>query len=157
LEWILRKKRDSVILDIGCIKNSYCSDMTRTIFYKQASKEMECIYHIVLEANQKAIEKIQPGVSCREIDLTARKIISAAGYGEYFIHRTGHFIGLEDHEYGDISSENSVLLEPGMIFSIEPGIYLPGKFGVRIEDLVVVTKNGCEILNTYTKDLTVIS
>lgn len=147
---------DAVMFDIGCIKDSYCSDMTRTFFYKQASKDMENIYHIVLEANQKAIEKVKPGVSCREIDLAARELISAAGYGEYFIHRTGHFIGLEDHEYGDISSENSDLLKPGMIFSVEPGIYLPGRFGVRIEDLVVVTTDGCKVLNTYSKDLQVI-
>ena len=150
------KPGDAVILDIGCVKDNYCSDMTRTVFYKSVSDEMKTIYNTVLEANLKAISKVKPGVSFAEVDAAARDHITAAGYGEYFIHRTGHSIGLEVHDFGDVSSANHDLLQPGMIFSIEPGIYIPGKGGVRIEDLVVVTAEGCRVLNQYPKDLRII-
>lgn len=150
------KEGDSVILDIGCIKNSYCSDMTRTVFYKSASDEQKKVYNIVLEANKKAIEAVKPGVRFCDVDKAAREYIESMGYGEYFTHRTGHNIGIEVHEFGDVSATNENLLSEGMIFSIEPGIYLTDKFGVRIEDLVVVTKDGCEVLNNYTKDLIIV-
>ncbi|HMM20736.1 MAG TPA: Xaa-Pro peptidase family protein [Selenomonadales bacterium] len=150
------KPGDAVILDIGCVKDNYCSDMTRTVFYKSVSDEMKTIYNTVLEANLKAIRKVKPGVSFAEVDAAARDHITAAGYGQYFVHRTGHSIGLECHDFGDVSSANHDLLQPGMIFSIEPGIYLPGKGGVRIEDLVVVTADGCRVLNQYPKDLRII-
>lgn len=97
-----------------------------------------------------------PGVTFAEIDLTARRIIEDAGYGSYFTHRLGHQIGLEDHEPGDVSSTHDEPVRPGQCFSIEPGIYLPGEMGVRIEDLVIVTENGCEVMNAYPKQLTVI-
>ena len=106
---------------------------------------------LVREANQKAEALIRPGVPLCEIDRAARDHIAAAGYGEYFTHRLGHFIGQRDHEQGDVSSANTALAQPGMIFSIEPGVYLPGKFGVRIEDLVLVTETGCEVLNQVDK------
>ena len=99
---------------------------------------------------------IKPGVKLCDIDKAARDVISEAGYGENFNHRLGHFIGRNVHEYGDVSAAFDMEVEPGMIFSIEPGIYLQGDFGVRIEDLVLVTEDGCEILNSYTKDLLVI-
>lgn len=150
------KEGDCVVIDIGCKKNSYCSDMTRTVFYKYASAEARKVYNTVLEANKKAINSIKPGVRFCDIDAAARNYIEVSGYGKYFIHRTGHSIGLETHEFGDVSAANTLQVKPGMIFSIEPGIYLPGKLGVRIEDLVLVTEQGCEVLTTYNKELTII-
>ena len=108
------------------------------------------------KANESAEEKIRPGIPIKELDLTARGIISEQGYGEYFNHRLGHFIGLSEHEFGDVSSVNEWLTQPGMIFSIEPGIYLAGDTGVRIEDLVLVTEDGVERLNVYPKQLQII-
>ncbi|SNS73401.1 Xaa-Pro dipeptidase [Anaerovirgula multivorans] len=147
---------DSIILDIGCVKNSYCSDMTRTVFYKSASERFKEIFNIVLEANKRAIEMIKPGVRFCDIDFAARNYIDSKGYGEYFTHRTGHSIGIEVHDFGDVSSVNTDTVQPGMIFSIEPGIYLPGAVGVRIEDLVLVTESGCEVLNKADKDFIII-
>lgn len=150
------KDGDCIVIDIGFIKNNYCSDMTRTIFYKHASDFDRKIYNIVLQANLLAIEKVKPGTKFSEIDLAARNFIKENGYGENFIHTTGHSIGLQCHEFGTITFRNHDRIEPGMIFSIEPGIYLKNKIGVRIEDLILVTNNGYEILNRYPKDLKVI-
>ncbi|GAA0121783.1 MAG: aminopeptidase P family protein [Clostridium argentinense] len=150
------KEGDSIIIDIGCLKNSYCSDMTRTVFYKSVSDKAKEVYNVVLEANKKAIETVKPGVRFCDIDAAARNHIERAGYGKYFTHRTGHSIGIEVHDFGDVSSVNTNKVKSGMIFSIEPGIYLPGEFGVRIEDLVLVTEDGCEVLNKYDKELKVI-
>lgn len=147
----------SVIMDIGCKKNDYCADMTRTVFYKYVPDAGEKIYDVVFEANKRAIDKIKPGVRFCDIDAAARNHIEAAGYGKYFTHRTGHSIGLEVHEFGDVSSVNTAQVQPGMTFSIEPGIYLPGQVGVRIEDLVLVTEEGCEVLNNFAKKLTIVS
>ena len=99
----------------------------------------------------KAEALIRPGVALKDLDKAARDHIAAAGYGEYFTHRLGHFIGQTEHEKGDVSATNTTLAKPGMIFSIEPGVYLPGEFGVRVEDLVLVTEDGCEILNHVDK------
>lgn len=150
------KEGDSIIIDIGCRKNSYCSDMTRTVFYKCISEKSKEVYNTVLEANRRGIDKVKAGVRFCDIDAAARNVIENKGYGKYFTHRTGHSIGIEDHETGDVSSVNTDVVEEGMIFSIEPGIYLPGDVGVRIEDLVIVTKDGCEVLNKYDKELTII-
>jgi Xaa-Pro dipeptidase len=150
------KSGDSIIIDIGGITNRYCSDMTRTIFYNDVSDEQKRVYNLVLEANLKAIESVIPGTRFCDIDRAARNIIEKGGYGKYFTHRTGHNIGIEVHEFPDVSAVNKMIVQKGMIFSIEPGIYLPGNFGVRIEDLVVVTDNGCEILSNYSKDLEVL-
>ena len=150
------KAGDSVVIDIGCVKDSYHSDMTRTVFYKEAPEESRKVFEIVLEANKKAIEMVKPGVRFCDIDAAARDHIEAAGYGEYFIHRTGHSIGIEGHEYGDVSSANTDVLKPGMIFSVEPGIYIPGKVGVRVEDLILVTEDGYENLNKHNKELTIV-
>ena len=147
---------DSIILDIGGRKDFYCSDMTRTVFYKSCNEEYKKVYNIVLEANLKAIETIKPGVTFAEIDRAARKVIEKEGYGDYITHRTGHNIGIEVHEYPDVSSINEMVVKPGMIFSVEPGIYLTNKFGVRIEDLVLVTKDACEILNKYSKEIQIV-
>lgn len=150
------KAGDSIIIDIGCLKDSYCSDMTRTVFYKNASEKAKKVHQIVREANEKAIALVKPGVKFSEIDRAARSHIEEAGYGEYFTHRTGHSIGIDVHDFGNVSSANHDEVKEGMIFSVEPGIYLPGEFGVRIEDLVMVTKDGHEVLNKYDKGIIVI-
>lgn len=145
------KAGDCVLLDMGCVKDRYCSDMTRTFFCRKADPKYTAIHDLVREANEKAESLIRPGVKLCEIDAAARDLIRAAGYGEYFTHRLGHFIGQTDHEQGDVSSVSSLTAQPGMIFSIEPGVYLPGRFGVRVEDLVLVTQTGCEVLNHVDK------
>lgn len=149
----LGKYGDAVVLDVGCILNGYCSDMTRTVFLGKASDEARKIYEIVKEANRRGIEAVRPGATFSDVDKAARDYIEAAGYGDAFTHRTGHCIGIEVHEFGDVSSANHEILKPGMIFSVEPGIYVPGVAGVRIEDLVLVTEDGYEVLNHFTKDL----
>ena len=151
------KEGDCIVIDIGFIKDNYCSDMTRTVFYKYVSDFDKKIYDIVLEANLRAIDKVKSNTSFSQIDLAARDYIKENGYGECFTHRTGHSIGLECHEFGAVSLDNHDLLKPGMIFSIEPGIYIKNKLGIRIEDLVLVTETGCEILNSYPKTLKIIS
>ncbi len=147
------KSGDSIILDIGCMKDQYASDMTRTIFYKEVSQKGEEVYQTVLKANEEAIKLIRPGISFQEIDQAARKVIENQGYGPYFTHRTGHNIGIDVHEKPDVSSSSLGILKEGMIFSIEPGIYLEGELGVRIEDLILVTKDGAFNLNAYDKSL----
>lgn len=147
---------DTVVLDIGGRTDFYCSDITRTVFYGEPCEEAKKIYNIVLEANRRAIELIRPGVRFCDIDNAARDYIEKSGYGEYFTHRTGHCIGIEDHEYPSVSGNNTMLIEPGMAFSVEPGIYIPGKYGVRIEDIIIVTKDGKEVLNNAPKELRVI-
>lgn len=144
------KPNETIIIDMGCIKNGYCSDMTRTFYLgKNAMKE---VYDLVHKANLAAIANVKPGIKFKEIDEAARSVIREGGYGDYFIHRTGHGIGQDVHEPYDVSSINEKVVEAGMCFSIEPGIYLEGLGGVRIEDLVLVTPEGCEVLNAYPKD-----
>lgn len=144
-------KDEYVLFDLGVIYNHYCSDMTRTVKFGTPSEEAQTIYNIVLEAETNAIEAIKAGVPLQDIDKIARDIISDAGYGDYFPHRLGHGLGLEEHEYQDVSSTNSNLLEAGMVITIEPGIYVPNVAGVRIEDDILVTENGYEILTNYDK------
>lgn len=148
---------DCVLLDVGCVYQGYCSDMTRTFYYgKMPSPRIQKIYRLVQQANEKAEAMERPGMKRSDIDGIARSLIAEGGYGEAFNHRLGHFIGRQDHEAGDISAADSALLEPGNVHSIEPGIYLAGDTGVRIEDLVVVTREGVEVLNAFPKDLTVL-
>ena len=147
---------DSVILDIFAPVRHYWCDMTRTVFYKSATDEQKKVYEVVKAANLAGIRAVRPGVPLCEIDRAARRVIEDAGYGQYFTHRLGHGIGLDVHEPPDCSGVSSAVAEPGMCFSIEPGIYIPGKWGVRIEDLVVVTEDGVEVLNAYPKDLQII-
>lgn len=147
---------DSIILDIGCRKDHYCADMTRTVFFGEAGHKAREVYEAVLEANNRAIEMVKPGMKFSDIDRAAREVIEEKGYGPYFTHRTGHSIGIEVHETGDVSSANDDILKPGMIFSVEPGIYLEGELGVRIEDLILVTEDGYENLNRYPKDLYIV-
>lgn len=143
-----------VIIDIGCIYEGYCSDMTRTLFF--AENTLNDVYPTVLKANLAAIACVKPGVLLNEVDEAARSVIRKAGYARNFIHRTGHGIGQDVHEPYDVSATSEIVCEAGMIFSIEPGIYIPNVGGVRIEDLVLVTQDGCEVLNHYPKDLQVI-
>ena len=151
------KHGDCVILDIGGFYKNYASDMTRTVFIGSVSERQKEIYNIVLEANLRGIAAAKPGAKMKDVDLAARNYIEEKGYGKFFTHRTGHSIGLEDHEVGDVSSVNEEIIEVGQCFSVEPGIYLPDEgIGVRIEDLVLVTEDGCKVLNEYTKDIIVV-
>lgn len=150
------KEGNCVLLDVGCRKDGYCADMTRTFFFRTVTEAHRKVYDIVRKANETAESIIRPGVKFCEIDKAARSVIEEAGFGESFTHRLGHSIGIEVHEFGDVSSANTEEVRPGMTFSIEPGIYLQGDVGVRIEDLVLVTETGCEVLNSYTKELKVI-
>ena len=150
------KPGDCVLFDVGCIKDGYCSDMTRTFYFKEVSNHCREIYHIVRRANEAAEALIKPGVRLCDIDAAARDLITKEGYGPQFNHRLGHFIGLKEHEYGDVSSGFDWPVQPGMIFSIEPGIYLTGDTGVRIEDLVLVTGSGVQVLNRYPHELEII-
>lgn len=144
---------DAVVIDMGGIKNHYCSDITRTFFIGQATPEKEKVYHVVRQAQEAAVEAVKPGVPMKDIDQIARAIITEAGYGDYFTHRTGHGLGIDIHEEPYLAATNDQPLEEGMVVSIEPGIYLPGKFGVRIEDIVVVTKDGAERLNNFPRHI----
>ena len=146
------KRGDVVLFDIGGRRCNYCSDMTRTFFWGEPEEETARIYDIVRRANEAAESLIAPGVRMCDLDRAARDVIEDAGYGQYFTHRLGHSIGLQDHEPGDVSLANEQVVEPGMTFSIEPGIYLPGRTGVRIEDLALVTESDVEILNAYSHD-----
>jgi len=130
--------------------------MTRTFFCETADPDYAAIHDLVRSANEKAESLIRPGVRFCDLDKAARDVISEAGYGEYFTHRLGHSIGMQAHEAGDVSQGNSAKVQEGMTFSIEPGVYLPGKFGVRVEDLVLVTADGCEVLNHADKHWKVI-
>lgn len=148
---------DPVIVDIGGpYPSGYFSDCTRTYFIGEPHAQARKVYETVLHAQRSAVAAVKPGVSAESIDAVARDIITAAGYGDAFITRTGHGIGLEVHEAPYIVRGNSLPLEPGMAFSIEPGIYLPGKFGVRIEDIVVVTADGAQLCNQCPTDITVL-
>ncbi|MCL6450713.1 MAG: Xaa-Pro peptidase family protein [Acetobacteraceae bacterium] len=138
---------DAVVLDFGCRVEGYCSDITRTLCVKQPEPELERVHRIVEEAQRLALSTVAPGRRAGEVDAAARRHIEERGYGAAFIHRTGHGIGLSGHEAPYIAPGDDTILEPGMVFSIEPGIYLPGRFGVRLEDIVVVTASGAERLN----------
>lgn len=150
------RRGDSIILDVGLLHGHYCSDMTRTAFLGSATDEQKRAYDVCRRANEAGRAAVRPGVPLREFDRAARRVIEDAGYGPYFIHRTGHGIGLEVHEPPDNSATSEVIARPGMCFSVEPGIYLPGSFGVRVEDLVCVTEDGCETLNALERDLLIL-
>lgn len=150
------KPGDSVTFDIFAPVGRYWCDMTRTVFFGSVTEKQREVYELVRRANEAAEAKARPGVLLSELDATARGIISEGGYGKYFTHRLGHGCGLECHEPPDVSAATDIPLEAGMVFSVEPGIYLPGEFGVRIEDLVLITETGCEVLNSFPKELTVL-
>jgi Xaa-Pro aminopeptidase len=148
---------DMVVLDFGGIQDGYGSDTTRTVHVGGPSNEEREVFEVVRQAQQAAFEAVRPGIACQEIDRVARKVITDAGYGEYFIHRTGHGIGISTHEPPYMVEGETQPLVPGMCFSIEPGIYLPGRFGVRIEDIVTVTEDGGRRLNNASHEMYVVS
>jgi len=145
-----------VVCDFGVILGGYCSDQTRTVWVGNASKEARPAYDAVREAQQSAIAAVRPGVSVGDIDAAARKVLRKAGLGRYFTHSTGHGVGLEIHEAPRVAAGQEQVLKPGMVITIEPGVYFPGKWGVRIEDMVAVTADGCEVLTPTSKDFLVV-
>jgi Xaa-Pro aminopeptidase len=145
-----------VIVDSGCTVDGYASDCTRTFATGDLPDELRRIYDVCLEAQLRALDEIRPGMSGREADARARGVIEAAGYGERFGHGLGHGLGLKVHEAPALRPESDEMLQPGQVFSIEPGIYLPGTAGVRIEDLVVLRDDGVERLTTGPKELVVV-
>lgn len=150
------KTGDFVTFDVGALYDGYHSDMTRTYAVGEVSDEQREVYDTVLKAQLTALAKVKAGVKAYDIDRTARSVITRAGYGDYFRHSTGHGVGLDIHEQPFVSSRGETLLSEGMVITVEPGIYLPGKFGVRIEDMVVVTKDGCDNMATLPKELIIL-
>jgi Xaa-Pro aminopeptidase len=142
-----------VVCDFGVILAGYCSDMTRTVHLGAAEAEQRAGYEAVREAQQAALDAVKPGATVAEVDGAARKLLYNRKFGKYFTHSTGHGLGLEIHEAPRIAATEKQVLQPGMVVTIEPGVYLPGRWGVRIEDTVVVTGTGCEILTPCPKDL----
>jgi Xaa-Pro aminopeptidase len=147
---------DCVIIDYGAVFDGYHSDETCTFMVGRVSERQREVYRFVLEAHDRAINAIKAGVSCGEIDRVARSHLDEAGLGDFFSHGTGHGVGLEVHEAPRLAVGREETLEAGMVVTVEPGVYLPGRWGMRIEDMVLVTENGCEILTRTSKDLTVI-
>ena len=144
---------EPVLFDLGSRVDGYCSDITRMAFLGTPSARYREVHGIVNDAVAAALEAIRPGIAVSAVDVAARRTIERAGYGERFVHRTGHGIGLSGHEPPSISHTNQLTLEEGMAFSVEPGVYLPGEFGVRLEEIVVVTRTGCEVLSRLPRDV----
>ncbi len=147
------RKKDIIVIDLGPKYEGYCSDITRTIFLGEISKKAKKVYEAVSEAQDRALLAVKPGIKACELDGVARKVISEYGFEKFFIHGTGHGIGLDIHEEPYITKESDMGIEKDMALTIEPGIYLPGKFGIRIEDSLLVTEDGHDILTAYPKDL----
>jgi Xaa-Pro aminopeptidase len=147
---------DMVVLDFGGFVDGYGSDTTRTVSVGEPTEEHQRVHDVVRAAQQIGVEAVRPGVACQDVDRAVREHIVAAGFGDYFTHRTGHGIGVETHEQPYIVEGSTQPLEPGMCFSIEPGIYFPGRFGVRIEDIVAVTADGARRLNESPRELQVV-
>jgi Xaa-Pro aminopeptidase len=144
-------RKGFVTLDFGVILKGYCSDMTRTVHVGGAHREEHAAYEAVLEAQEAAINAVKPGATCGDVDKAARDVLKKAGFGKFFTHSTGHGVGLEIHELPRVAAGQQTRLEPGMVITIEPGVYLPGKFGIRIEDMVAITNTGHQILTPVTK------
>ncbi|MCD7036118.1 Xaa-Pro peptidase family protein [Metabacillus sp. GX 13764] len=150
------KKGDLVLFDLGVVLDGYCSDITRTVAFQSADEKQKEIYQTCLEANLAALEASKPGTRIGDLDLAARKVIEDAGYGENFPHRLGHGLGISVHEYPSMAYTNNGVLKEGMVYTVEPGIYVPEIGGVRIEDDVLVTKDGCRTLTKFPKELQII-
>ncbi|HEX3820770.1 MAG TPA: Xaa-Pro peptidase family protein [Candidatus Sulfotelmatobacter sp.] len=142
-----------VVCDFGVILSGYCSDQTRTVWVGKVSNEARHAYEAVRHAQQAGIEAVRPGATTGEVDAAARVVLRKAGLGKYFTHSTGHGVGLEIHEIPRVAKGQEEVLQPGMVITIEPGVYFPGKWGVRIEDMVAVTSSGCEVLTPTSKAL----
>jgi Xaa-Pro aminopeptidase len=150
------REGDLIILDLGAVYEGYHADLTRTVAVGCADGKQREVYDIVLCAQQKALAAIRPGRSAAEIDAVAREEITRKGYGEYFVHRLGHSVGLAVHEEPSLGSGQDAVLAPGMVLTVEPGIYLPGWGGVRIEDLVLVTEKGAEVISQAPRDFLIV-
>lgn len=147
---------DFITMDFGTIINGYHSDMTRTVAVGTVTDEMKNVYNTVLKAQQNCLDNIKAGVSCKNGDMFARSVINDSGYGKYFTHSTGHGVGVEIHEYPNLSPASDSILQVGNIVTVEPGIYIPEKFGVRIEDMALITENGCRNLTNANKELIIL-
>jgi len=147
---------DLLVIDYGATADGYVSDITRTFSVGEVGKEFATIHKIVQDANAAGRAAGKPGVPCANVDIAAREVIEKAGYGEYFTHRTGHGLGMEGHEHPYMRGDNMQLLEAGMAYTVEPGIYLPGRNGVRVEDNVVVTETGAESLTSLPREMRVV-
>ncbi|MEW6622491.1 MAG: Xaa-Pro peptidase family protein [Bacillota bacterium] len=147
------QKGDFVTMDFGAVLQGYCSDITRTIHIGKATNEEKEVYRVVQQANEAGFNAAGAGVACQEVDRATRRVIASAGYGHCFLHRTGHGIGLDYHEEPYIVEGNDICLRRGMVFSVEPGIYLTGKMGVRIEDIIALTGDGPVRFNNFTREL----
>lgn len=147
---------DFITMDFGCIKGGYCSDMTRTVAVGRASEEMVNVYDTVLKAQLAGIAAARAGIQGKEIDAAARKVIADAGYGEYFGHGFGHSLGLDIHEPPNANPREERLMPVGAVISAEPGIYLPGRFGVRIEDVLYLEEGGCQVITAFPKELIIV-
>jgi len=150
------REGDFVTMDFGCLKNGYCSDMTRTVAIGHASDEMKNVYSIVLKAQLAGIAAAKAGIPGCDIDAAARRVIDEAGYGKYFGHGFGHSLGLDIHEAPNANPNGKTLMPAGAVISAEPGIYLPGKFGVRIEDVLVLEEGGCRVITKAPKELIIL-
>lgn len=150
------QKGNLVLFDLGVVLDGYCSDITRTVAFGEINEKQREIYETVLKAQKAAVSACKPGVKASDIDITARSIITNAGYGEYFTHRLGHGLGIGVHEYPSITSTNHLLLQKGMVFTVEPGVYVPNVGGVRIEDDIIITEDGVEVLTKYPKELQIL-
>ena len=144
-------RRGFVVLDFGVLLHGYCSDMTRTVHLGPANAAERDAYEAVLEAQLAAIAAVRPGVACGEVDEAARSVLRRAKLADFFTHSTGHGVGMEIHEGPRIAAKQQQTLKVGMVITIEPGVYLPGRFGIHIEDMVLVTRRGAEILTPATK------
>jgi len=151
------ERGDVVILDYGCRCGGYCSDISRTVSCGAPARDVRAAYDAVRDAQRQAVDAVRPGVPAEEIDRAARDLLTARGLGDRFIHRTGHGIGLDIHEPPYIVGGNRIPLEPGMSFSVEPGVYFPGRFGIRIEDVVVVSESNAIPMTTATHELTIVN
>ena len=150
------ERGDFVTMDYGALYKGYHSDMTRTVAVGEVTDEMAKVYETVLAAQQVCLDILKPGVTCKQADAAARKVIEDAGYGDYFTHSTGHGVGIDIHEKPTLSVRSKDTLAPGDVVTDEPGIYIPGRFGVRIEDMVYITESGCENLTKCEKSLIIL-
>ncbi|MFI9773319.1 M24 family metallopeptidase [Streptomyces sp. NPDC051956] len=148
---------DMVVLDFGGLKHGYGSDTSRTVHVGEPTAEEQRVHDVVREAQAAGCAAVEPGAACQDVDRAARAVITEFGYGQFFIHRTGHGIGVTTHEPPYMIEGEELPLVPGMCFSVEPGIYLPGRFGVRIEDIVTVTEDGVRRLNSTSRDMAIVS
>jgi Xaa-Pro dipeptidase len=147
---------DLLLFDYGTKVEGYPSDITRVFAAGSLDAELRRVYETVLGANRAGVAAGKPGIAAQEVDRAARKVITDAGFGDYFTHRTGHGLGLDIHEHPNMREGNTMILEPGMIYTVEPGVYLPGRGGVRIEDDILVTEHGVESLTSYPRELRIL-